>query len=351
MKNTKRIISTLLAAILVVCSFAALVSCGSETDGNADGGKISGDFIFTTGGPQGTYYGFTQAVTAKLTESIDGCKFTAVTSGGSKANIEAIADGDAQFAIVQNDVMINAYNGVENFVDNKIQDFAVIGAVYPEVCQIIARKGITSIEDLKGKNVSIGAQGSGVVTNSTQILALHGITLDDITVHNLDSGASASALQEGKIDAFFFTGGVPTPAMQQLATSTEITFLSLADDKVAALKEASPFYVDIQVTHDVYDFIPEGEVVNAVAVTATYIISNDVDEEVAYEVTKTLWEKQAEIAAVHNTGKSMNIETALLGMDNVPTSEGALRYYEEYLEQYNTDNGTALTFDQFYYGK
>ncbi|MBP3437184.1 MAG: TAXI family TRAP transporter solute-binding subunit [Clostridia bacterium] len=340
MKNGKRIISLLMTALMVVSLILGMASCGGNDT-----------YIFTTGGPQGTYYGFTQAVATKLSEHIANTTFTAVTSGGSKANIEALADGDAHFAIVQNDVMINAYNGVSNFTGNQIQSFSVIGAVYPEVCQIIAREGITSVEDLRGKRVSIGAQGSGVVTNATQILEKHGISLEDITVSNLDSGASADALKEGKIDAFFFTGGVPTPAMQQLATSTAITFVSLADDKIAALKEESPFYVEVAVTHDVYDFIPEGTTAKAVAVTATYIVSNNVDEDVAYQVTKTLWEKQAEIAAVHNTGKSMNIRTALLGMDNVPVNAGAKRYYEEYLAAYNQENGTSLTFDAFYYNK
>ncbi len=342
MKTSKRILSFFMMAVMVVLSVASLASCGGADE-----------FIFSTGGPQGTYYGFTTAVAQKLTDSIDGMKFTAVTSGGSKANIEAIADGEAQFAIVQNDVMINAYNGLSNFTGNQIRDFSVIGAVYPEVCQIIARAdaGITSVADLRGKRVSIGAQGSGVVTNATQILETYDISLDDITVQNLDSGASADALQNGNLDAFFFTGGVPTPAMVQLATSTDIVFVSLDDTAIASLKAESPFYVEVALTNSTYDFIPAGTTAKAVAVTATYIVGNDVDKDVAYQVTKTLWEKQAEIAAAHATGKSMDIRTALLGMDNVPINEGAKRYYEEYLAAYNAENGTSFTFDAFYLGK
>ena len=340
----KRIISLLLCVVMLVLSVVGMASCG----------KGEQTYIFTTGGAQGTYYGFTNVVANVLTSALDGATFTAVTSGGSKVNIEALDDGDAQFAIVQNDVMINAYNGKSNFEGKAIKTFSVIGAVYPEVCQIIASEdsGIKSVYDLKGKRVSIGAQGSGVVTNATQILEKHGISLDDILIQNLDSGASAAAMKEGKLDAFFFTGGVPTPAIQELESgNTGITIVSLDSDKIAELQAESPFYVQIDMTHDIYASIPEGEKASAVAVTATYIVSDDVDDETVYNVTKALWEKQGDIAAAHNTGKSMNIKNALVGMDNVPINAGAKRYYEEYLNKYNADNGTSLTFDQFYYGK
>ena len=340
----KRILSLLLCVAMLAVSVVGLASCGASEK----------TYIFTTGGAQGTYYGFTNVVANTLTTAIDGATFTAVTSGGSKVNIESLDDGDAQFAIVQNDVMINAYNGKSNFEGNAIKSFSVIGAVYPEVCQIIASKdsGINSVYDLKGKRVSIGAQGSGVVTNATQILDKHGISLDDILVQNLDSGASASAMKEGKLDAFFFTGGVPTPAIQELESGKMgITIVSLDADKIAELQAESPFYVQIDMTHDTYTSIPEDTKASAVAVTATYIVSDDIDDETVYKVTKALWEKQGDIAVAHNTGKSMNIKNALVGMDNVPINAGAKRYYEEYLAKYNADNGTGLTFDQFYYNK
>ena len=124
----RSLIAFLLAALLALFG---LTSCGGEET-----------YTFSTGGTTGTYYGFTTAVANVLTDKVEGAKFTAVSSGGSKANIEAIADGDAQFAIVQNDVMLNAYNGVNNFAGNKITSFAVVGTVYPEVCQIIASKEV-----------------------------------------------------------------------------------------------------------------------------------------------------------------------------------------------------------------
>ena len=328
-------------ALAVVLALFALVSCGEDQT-----------YTFSTGGSTGTYYGFTTAVAGVLTDKVSGATFTAVTSGGSKANIEAIADGDAQFAIVQNDVMLNAYNGVNNFEGNKITSFAVVGTVYPEVCQIIASKssGIKTVADLAGKRVSIGDVGSGVVTNAEQILAAAGLTFDDIKVQNLGVGKSVEGIQNGTLDAFFFTAGIPTTAITELDTSnTEMVAVSIPEDQIAALTAQYPHYVRAEITNAHYpNSIAADAPAVTIAVKATYIVAEDIDEDLVYEMTKALWENQAVIASAHATGKAMDIKTALLGIGVAPVHAGAMRYYEEYLADYNADNGTSLSFADFY---
>lgn len=336
----KKILSLALASVLALF---ALTSCG--------GGEET-TYTFSTGGSTGTYYGFTTAVAGILTDKVEGAKFTAVTSGGSKANIEAIADGDAQFAIVQNDVMLNAYNGVNNFAGNKITSFAVVGTVYPEVCQIIASKssGIKTVADLAGKRVSVGDVGSGVVTNAEQILAAAGLSFDDIKVQNLGVGKSVEGIQNGTLDAFFFTAGIPTTAITELDTSnTEMVAVSIPDAQIAALTAQYPHYVRAEITNAHYPkSIEAGKPAVTIAVKATYIAAADLDEDLVYEMTKALWENQAAIAAAHNTGKAMDIKTALLGIGAAPVHAGAMKYYEEYLAAENKANGTSLTFAEFY---
>ncbi len=330
-------------ALATVMALLALVSCG---------GKGDTTYTFSTGGSTGTYYGFTTAVAGVLTEKVEGAKFTAVTSGGSKANIEAIDDGDAQFAIVQNDVMLNAYNGVNNFEGNKIQSFAVVGTVYPEVCQIIAAKSanINSVKDLKGKRVSVGDVGSGVVTNAEQILAAAGLTFDDINVQNLGVGPSVEAIKAGTLDAFFFTAGIPTTAITELDTSnTAMTVVSLSDAEIATLTSQYPHYVRAEIKNEHYpNSVAAGAPAVTIAVKATYIADASLDADLVYKMTKALWENRDAIAAAHNTGKAMDIKTALLGIGAAPVHAGAMRYYEEYLTSYNSQNGTSLTFAEFY---
>ena len=331
-------------ALAAVIALFALTSCGGK------GGETS--YTFATGASTGTYYGFTTAVAGVLTDKVEGAKFTAITSGGSKANIEAIDDGDAQYGIVQNDVMLNAYNGVNNFKDNQIRSVSVVGTVYPEVCQIIASKasGIQSVADLAGKRVSVGDVGSGVVTNAEQILAAAGLTFDDIQVQNLGVGPSADAIKSGTLDAFFFTAGIPTTAITELDTSnTEMVVVSLTDAEIESLTTQYPHYVRAEITNEHYpNSIAAGAPAVTIAVKATYIADASLSEDAVYAMTKALWENRDAIAAAHNTGKAMDIKTALLGIGEVPVHAGAMRYYEEYLTSYNQQNGTSFSFADFY---
>ena len=185
--------------------------------------------------------------------------------------------------------MLNAFNGVNNFAGNKITSFAVVGTVYPEVCQLIASKasGITSVADLVDKRVSVGDVGSGVVTNAEQILAAAGLTFDDISVQNLGVGPSVDAIKGGTLDAFFFTAGVPTTAITELDTSnTEMVAVSLSDAEIASLTTQYPHYVRAEITNEHYpNSIAAGSPAVTIAVKATYIADAALDDDLVYEVT------------------------------------------------------------------
>ncbi|MBQ8502659.1 MAG: TAXI family TRAP transporter solute-binding subunit [Clostridia bacterium] len=327
----KKILAVVLAALMLF----ALAACAGNnaTDGNADDttaapadGVIS-NITAGTGGTTGTYYAFTTAVGQIL--NTDDYKFTVVSTGGSQANIEMIQDGDAQFAIVQNDVMNYAYKGTNGF-DAPITDFSVIGCVYSEVCQLVATKasGIKTIADLKGKNVAVGDAGSGVYYNAEQILAAAGLDIDtDIKKTAASFGDSATALKDGSIDAAFITAGTPTTAITELATSTDVVLVDLGEDVIAKLIKDHPFYAKYEASSADYDFITEP--VNTVAIKATFIATNEMSEAQAYEITKNLWEKQPEIATAHAKGNEMDVKNAVAAAGDVPLHPGAEKYYKE----------------------
>ncbi|MEE1320276.1 MAG: TAXI family TRAP transporter solute-binding subunit [Acutalibacteraceae bacterium] len=326
----KKILAIVLAALMLF----TLAACGGNnaTEGNADETKAPATGIIEnitagTGGTTGTYYAFTTAVGQIL--NTDAYKFTVISTGGSQANIEMIADGDAQFAIVQNDVMNYAYKGTNGF-EAPITDFSVIGCVYSEVCQLVATKasGIKTIADLKGKSVAVGDVGSGVYYNAEQILAAAGLDIDaDIKKTAASFGDSATALKDGSIDAAFITAGTPTTAITELATSTEVVLVDLGADVIAKLIEDHPFYAEYTATEADYDFVKEP--VKTVAIKATFIATNDMSEDQAYEITKNLWEKQADIATAHAKGKEMDVKNAVAPAGDVPVHPGALKYYKE----------------------
>jgi len=201
MKNWKKVVSVVLA---FACVFT-LASCG----------KSNTTYKFASGGTSGTYYAVANAMApiiggaANMTIRVD-------STGASKANIQLINNGEVDFAIVQNDVMDYAYKGTDLFAGEQITSFATVGAVYAEVCQIVATPDIKTVADLKGKTVSIGDSGSGVEFNAIQILAAYGLAKDDITVVNADFGNSSEQFKNGAIDAFFCTAGAPQPTLPTL---------------------------------------------------------------------------------------------------------------------------------------
>lgn len=337
----KKVIAVLLALAVCIGCFAA---CSDNGNNDQDGTKAPGTSDVAddtkdpadkktfesvkvgTGGPTGTYYAYASAVCQGL--KTDNYKFDVVSTGGSQANIEGIDDGDYQMATVQNDVMNYAYAGTNGF-DTPIRNFQAIACVYPEVCQIIATEasGIKTVADLKGKTVAIGDTGSGVFYNATQILAAAGLDYEkDIKATYASFGDSATQIKDGSIDACFLTAGTPTNAITELATTTNVVAVDLGEDVIANLMKDYPFYSKYEMTSDDYEFITEP--VNTVAIMATFVVTDEMSDEQAYEITKTLWENE-DIMSAHAKCKEMDINNAVAPVGNIPVHPGAEKYYKE----------------------
>lgn len=329
----KKFLAVLLAALMLF----TLAACGGNnaTDGNAeDSTSAAAEGIISTitagtGGTTGTYYAFTTAVGQIL--NTDAYTFNVISTGGSQANIEMIADGEAQFAIVQNDVMNYAYEGTNGFAA-PITDFSAVACVYSEVCQLVATKasGIKSLADLKGKTVAVGDVGSGVYYNAVQILEAAGLDIDkDIKKVTASFGDSATQLKDGSIDAAFITAGAPTTAITDLATTTDVVLVDLGKEVIDNLVAKYPFYEVFEATKEntKYDFVTE--TTSTVAIKATFVVANSMSDDQVYEITKNLWEKQAEIAVAHAKGNEMVKENAVAAVGKVPVHPGAARYYQE----------------------
>lgn len=286
---------------------------------------FAGDLTFTTGGDQGTYYGFGSVLAGQVSGATD-TTVTAITSGGSQANIEALEYGDAQLAFVQSDVMAYAYEGTNIFDGAAVTNFSTVANLYMEQVQIITcNPDIKSVEDLKGKNVSIGAPGSGVYFNAMDILGVYGMTEDDITPTYESFGDSADSLQDGKIDAAFITAGAPTTAVTSLGTSKDVYLVGLDDDHIEALLEECPYYSKNTIAADVYGL---DEDVNTVAVGAVVIAENDVAEEDVYNFVSTIFENIDTITDAHAKGAELDLEFAA-SVTAVPYHPGAAKYFEE----------------------
>lgn len=288
------------------------------------GGKTA--LKMATGGTTGTYYAYSGTVSQVLSQKIDNLSFDVQSTGASKANIYLVSDQEADIAIVQNDVMYYAYNGTDLFDGEKISGFSAMAGAYAEVCQVVSKSDITSIEDLRGKRVSVGDIGSGVEFNARQILEAYDMTFDDIVVSNLSFGDSATAMKDDKIDAFFCVAGAPTTAIVELATSNQINLLAVDDTHAAKLMEKYPFYTKFAVPGGTYKGVDSE--IQTVAVVATYIVSDSLSEDLVYDMTKVLFENAEEIAVGHSKGAELDPAYSVSSI-SIPIHPGAEKYYKE----------------------
>lgn len=279
-----------------------------------------------TGGTTGTYYAYSGTVSQVLSQKIDNLSFDVQSTGASKANIYLLSDKEAEIALVQNDVMYYAYKGTDLFAGDIVTGFSAMAGVYAEVCQVVANTDITSIEELRGKRVSVGDIGSGVEFNARQILEAYDITFDDITLNNLSFGDSATAFKDDKIDAFFCVAGAPTTAIVELTTSNQINLLEVDDEHAAKLIEKYPFYTKFDVPGGTYKGVDAS--VQTVAVVASYIVADSLDEDLVYDMTKALFENAEEITVGHPKGAELDPVYSVSSI-SIPMHPGAEKYYKE----------------------
>ncbi|MBY6050681.1 TAXI family TRAP transporter solute-binding subunit [Cytobacillus firmus] len=320
--------SIFLATALLLALSMVLAACGGGKDeggGDGEGGADKPKFMsIVTGGTGGTYYPLGGSF-AEIISDATGIDTNAEVSGASAENMNTLKDGNAEIAFSQTDIASYAQEGKLMFEGAAVDNVSAIGTLYPETIQIVttAKSGIKSVEDLKGKKVSIGAPGSGTAANAEQILEVHGIKLDDIQKQDLSFDESTAGIQDGTIDAAFVTAGTPTGAVEGLSATEDVVIVPIEQDKIDALIEKYPYYVKDEVPSGTYKL---AEAVPTVAVQAMLVVSNDLSEDVVYDVTKAIFENLDKVT--HAKGKMIKAENAVKGT-GIELHPGAKKYFDE----------------------
>ena len=277
-----------------------------------------------TGGTGGTYYPLGGAI-AKIISDETGIKTDALSSNASADNIIAVNNGEAEIAFTQTDVAAYAIDGVNNFEGKKVEGIQALGSLYPETVQIVTtdKSGIKTVNDLKGKKVSVGAPGSGTYVSAEQILEVYGLNMNDIRAQHLDFGESVGGIQDGNIDAAFITAGTPTGAVEQLTATAKVNVLPIDGEEAKKLIDKYPFYGVNTIKQGTYGLAND---VNTVAVLAMLVVKKDLPEDAVYNITKAIYENVDKIS--HAKAKEISLNKALdgVGFDLHP---GAKKYYEE----------------------
>ncbi len=307
-----------LAGLLLIASAA----CG-------DGSR--GRFLsIATGGTGGVYYPYGGGLAKVLNEHLPGVRATAEVTAASVDNLKLIRDGKADIAFALADTVADAVAGRGGFsgAPAPAASLAVLYANYTQLVTL-AGSGIRTVADLRGRTVSTGSPGSGTEVIAFRVLEAAGLDPQaDVTHQGLGASESAGALKDGKVDAFFWSGGLPTAAVQDLAHSQGISIRLIATgDLVAALqRQHGPLYFPLEVPAGAYPGVTEP--VSVVGVANVLVVNRSMPDQLAYDVTRLLFEKQPELAAIHPEARNLSLQTAVKGSP-VDFHPGALRYYRE----------------------
>ncbi|MFC1904457.1 TAXI family TRAP transporter solute-binding subunit [Chloroflexota bacterium] len=322
MKRIKAIRVILLGMLVSVSLIFSVTACASS--------KLPDKPIqltIATGGTGGTYYPLGTAMANILTDYIEGVQATAVTSDGSVANSKSIGSKEVELALLQNDTAYFAQSGMHMFEQQPVENISGIATLYPEIVQIVTLKdgGITSLSDLRGKKVGIGAPGSGTAVHALNILEAAGFDETNVDIQYLDFKECAAALKSGVIHAACIVAGIPTSAVVDVASARDIAIVKVQNEIYNQLKDNCPFYVTISIPAETYAGVDEG--VSTIAVQAMLATRADLPEDLIYEVTKAIFKHTDILIAAHERGRDVTLETALNGMP-ITLHPGAQRYFQ-----------------------
>ena len=327
-----------------IMKLTAAAAVATALAAGAAGAQDMQFFRIATGGTAGTYFPIGGLIANAISNppgsracdeggscGVPGLVATAVASNGSVANVNGIAGGSLESGFSQSDVAYWAHSGTGIFADKGAVDkVRAIANLYPESIHLVARAdaGINSVADLKGKKVSLDEPGSGTLVDARLILEAYGLSESDVEAEFLKPNQAADLMRDNNMDAFFFVGGFPAGAITELATSLPITLVPITGSEAEGLLGKYEFFAKHVVPAGTYQGVDADT--ETVSVGAQWITSTDQPDDLVYEITKALWNKnsRALLDSGHAKGKSITVETALDGV-GIPLHPGAERYYKE----------------------
>ncbi len=281
-----------------------------------------------TGSTSGIYYPLGMALSSIYGKAIKGVSFTVQATNGSVENLRLLESGDGELGFTLGDTLANAWIG------NNEAGFSApfirlrgIARIYPNYVQVVAnnQSGIKTLADLKGKRVSVGAEGSGTALNAAAILKAAGVTFTDLaTVDHSPFGTSARMVERGELDATIQSAGLGTESIRHLLASDKTTLVPIPSVVVANI--ASPVYVIGTIPAGTYDEQP-AEIPTA-SIMNNLVTREAISENVVYLMTKSLFDHLDQLVQTHPAAKDIDVAKAPFGLP-IPLHPGAERYYRE----------------------
>ena len=284
-----------------------------------------------TGGTGGVYYPLGGGLANMLTKYVPNWSATAEVTGGSVDNLKLVGAERADIAFAMADASLDALRAEGKFKGAKVP-LKTLAVLYPNRMHVVTVEGkkISSVAELKGKRVSTGSQGSATEVMAFRVLEAAGLNPEkDITRERLGVAESTNAMKDGKIDAYFWVGGVPTSAVTDLGATPGLTLKLIDHGDLAEKMNAKwgPLYSAGEIPAGSYP--AQGAVNKQVNVWNILVVHESMPDDVAYNIVKTMFEHKAEWVATHKSADEVVMENQRSGNSPAPFHPGALRYFTE----------------------
>jgi TRAP transporter TAXI family solute receptor len=315
--------------VLAVCALAGalIVACTHAPGSGAAKRRLS----IATGGTGGVFYPYGGGIAKIISENLPGVEATVEVTAASIDNLKFLKQGTSDLAFTMADIAQDALKARDAFTSFGAVPLRTLAVMYSSYTHLVAREdsGITSVAQLKGRVVSVGAAGSGTTTLALRILEAVGIDPKrDLRKQNLSVAQSVDAMKDDKIDAFFWNGGIPTASVLDLVNTPGMRVRFIAtDDVIPRLEQTfgqSLYYREL-IPKAIYKTDAD---VPVLAVPNLLVVSDTMPDDLAYDITRLLFDKQPELAAIHPQARTLNLKRAVVGSP-IPFHPGSIRYYRE----------------------
>ena len=319
--------ATILSRMLLLLPLVATAACGAPAGGANTTTRLS----IATGGTGGVFYPYGGGIARVITEHLPNVEATAEVTAASVDNLKFLQRGTSDLAFTMADTAQDALLGRESFGASGQVPVRTLATLYSSYVHLVTTdtSGIASVAGLRGRVVSTGAAGSGTTILANRILQAAGLDpVRDIRAQSLGVAQSVDALKDGKIDAFFWNGGLPTASVLDLVNTPGLRARVLPTaDVLPQLQQAygATLYFAAPIPKDTYDQDADASVI---AVANLLVVSETMSEPLAYDITRILFEQQATLATIHPEARQLSLATAIASSP-APYHPGAIRYYRE----------------------
>ena len=313
------LIMSTLSLLLVACGDDAAQKSADQTE------KLQTKFVtIVTGGASGPY-NILGTTLGQIYAKTYGVNSKAQATAASIQNLNLINQGKAEVGFVMSDVLSQAISGSEAF-PVPLENIAQMAVLYPNYVQIVTSKksGIKTMDDLKGRRVSVGDLNSGAELNSRTLLNGHGITYKDLKVDFLAYTDAVDALKAGRLDAAILTSGLPNAAILELEQGFDLQLVEIRKEMVDKITKDQDYFLSGEIPANTYsntEAIPTAVIVNAL------VVRKDLKDEDVYQLTKTFFDNLTTLSNSHQAAKDISLENAQNGLI-APLHPGAKKYYE-----------------------